>query len=174
MLPLHQGRVVFSGSRETRTRKSPWRPPVFKAGPSSGRMTSVASCGSWNRTNGLLVQSQASLPTATVPHHSCFHDTRACVWFTLSCGGRNRTCGLLVQSQASLPTATTPHRLECPAGIEPASPVWKTGTSAARSRARIGSRVRVIPILTDRCLDIRRIPPVRIARSTSWCLSSSW
>ncbi len=30
-----------------------------------------SSCGSWNRTNGLLVQSQASLPTATTPHHSC-------------------------------------------------------------------------------------------------------
>ena len=26
-----------------------------------------SSCGSWNRTNGLLVQSQASLPTATIP-----------------------------------------------------------------------------------------------------------
>ena len=43
-------------------------PPVFKTGSSSGRMTSVLSCGSWNRTNGLLVQSQASLPTATIPH----------------------------------------------------------------------------------------------------------
>ena len=30
-----------------------------------------ASCGSWNRTNGLLVQSQALLPTVTVPHRTC-------------------------------------------------------------------------------------------------------
>ncbi len=48
-----------------------WPPPVFKTGSSSGRMTSVIgshqSSGGWNRTNGLLVQSQASLPTATAP-----------------------------------------------------------------------------------------------------------
>ena len=63
-----RGVCCFSGSRETRTHKSRSRPPVFKTGPSSSRMTSVvASCGSWNRTNGLLVQSQASLPTATTP-----------------------------------------------------------------------------------------------------------
>ena len=46
-------------------------PPVFKTGSLSGRMTSVRvapkSSGSWNRTNDLLVQSQASLPTATTP-----------------------------------------------------------------------------------------------------------
>ena len=101
--------LKFSGSRETRTHKSRSRPPVFKTGPSSSRMTSVvASCGSWNRTNGLLVQSQASLPTATIPHR------------LLSSGGRNRTYGLLVQSQASLPAATTPECGECHAGIEPA------------------------------------------------------
>ena len=32
---------------------------------------------------------------------------------------------------------------ECPAGVEPASPVWKTGTFAARPRARIAEGVRV-------------------------------
>ena len=131
-----RGVCCFSGSRETRTHKPRSRPPVFKTGPSSSRMTSVVvSCGSWNRTNGLLVQSQASLPTATTPHRSCFNDKITCAWFASSCGGRNRTCGLLVQSQASLPTATTPHRKECPAGVEPASPGWKPGTSAARPRA---------------------------------------
>ena len=57
-----------------------------------------------------------------------------------SSGGRNRTYGLLVQSQASLPTATTPECGECPAGVEPASPGWKPGTSAARPRAREGGR----------------------------------
>ena len=60
MLPLHQRRVCcFSGSDlsgcadrcPTRTHKSRSRPPVFKTGPSSSRMTSVlSSCGSWNRT----------------------------------------------------------------------------------------------------------------------------
>ena len=59
------------GSRETRTHKRLAPPPVFKTGSSSGRMTSVTSCGGWNRTNGLLVQRQASLPTATTPHRSC-------------------------------------------------------------------------------------------------------
>jgi hypothetical protein len=60
-----------SGSRETRTRKRLAPPLVFKTSSSSSRMTSVLSCGSWNRTNGLLVQSQASLPAATTPHRSC-------------------------------------------------------------------------------------------------------
>ena len=49
MLPLHQRRVLFQ---------------IF------------ASCGSWNRTNGLLVQSQASLPTATIPHRVCQQTVR--------------------------------------------------------------------------------------------------
>ena len=45
-------------------------PPVFKTGPSSSRMTSTRrSSGGWNRTNGLLGQSQASLPAATAPDH---------------------------------------------------------------------------------------------------------
>ena len=68
-------------------------------------------------------------------------------WFTgsreetdpASSGGRNRTCELLVQSQASLPTATAPESRKCPVGVEPTSPAWKTGTSAARSRAHLHS-----------------------------------
>lgn len=36
-----RGVCYFSGSRETRTHKSRSRPPVFKTGPSSSRMTSV-------------------------------------------------------------------------------------------------------------------------------------
>ena len=47
-------------------------PPVFKTGSSSSRMTSTfRSSGGWNRTNDLLGQSQASLPTATAPDHFC-------------------------------------------------------------------------------------------------------
>ena len=91
------------------------RPPVFKTGSSSSRMTSV-SCGSWNRTNGLLVQSQASLPAATVPHRSPLELTSIPCRGSPSSGGRNRTYGLLVQSQASLPTATTPECLRVTCG----------------------------------------------------------
>jgi hypothetical protein len=82
-----------SGSRETRTHKSRSRPPVFKTGPSSSRMTSVvASCGSWNRTNGLLVQSQASLPTATTPQCSANQDSKCSSRFaTRSTPSGNRT-----------------------------------------------------------------------------------
>jgi hypothetical protein len=57
-------------------------------------MTSV-SCGSWNRTNGLLVQGQASLPVATVPHLSYPRHARAATRFALNCGRRNRTYELL-------------------------------------------------------------------------------
>ena len=48
MLPLHQRRVLFQRKPDhrfaavpTRTHKSRSRPPVFKTGPSSSRMTSV-------------------------------------------------------------------------------------------------------------------------------------
>ena len=108
------------------------RPPVFKTASSSGRMTSVASCGSWNRTN--IKTFRASRPTVR----------RSRNMLSVSSGGRNRTYGLLIQSQASLPTATTPEWLfafqECPAGVEPASPAWKAGTSAARPRAQQSGR----------------------------------
>ena len=71
------------------------RPTVFKTVSSSGRMTSVCSCGSWNRTN--IKTFRASRPTVRRSRNCCS-----------SSGGRNRTYGLLIQSQASLPTATTP------------------------------------------------------------------
>ncbi len=47
-----------------------------RAKPASSCLTiSPKSCGSWNRTNGLLVQSQASLPAATIPHHQIQQST---------------------------------------------------------------------------------------------------
>ena len=69
---------MFSGSRGTRTHKRREaatcfqdrlliRPDDFRIGSSSG---------GWNRTNGLLVQSQASLPAATTPK-SIAYSTRA-------------------------------------------------------------------------------------------------
>ena len=44
--------------------------------------------------------------------------------------------GIAPDLRASKAHAATTRRRECPAGVEPASPVWKTGTFAARSRAR--------------------------------------
>ena len=41
---LHQGRVIISGRRGTRTPKRLAPPPVFKTGSSSGRMPSTSSC----------------------------------------------------------------------------------------------------------------------------------
>ena len=139
----------LSGSRGTRTHKSRMRPTVFKTGSSSGRMTSVTSCGSWNRTN--IKTFRASRPTVRRSRKGC----------SASSGGRNRTYGLLVQSQASLPTATTPEWValqECPAGVEPASPAWKAGTSAARPRAREAEGVRVEPTRLVARLFSRQLP----------------
>ena len=132
----HRTWVVERKSRDSNP-QARQAPAVFKTVSSSSRMTSVVSCGSWNRTNGLLVQSQVSHTSSDDPAFALFIDTYVVPRFAKSCGGRNRTCGLLVQSQASLPTATTPHREECPVGVEPTSPVWKTGTFAARPRARV-------------------------------------
>ena len=72
------------------------------------------SCGSWNRTNGLLVQSQASLPTATTPQ---YFSTMTRIAVRGSPQGK-------------------PYRKECSAGVEPASPGWRPGAFAARPRAR--------------------------------------
>ncbi len=81
-------------------RESNPQTPGFKPGRSSDWRIR-ASSGGWNRTNGLLGQSQASLPTATAPE--C-HD----------CGFRIADCGL----------ATTTARGE---GFEPPSPGSKPG-----------------------------------------------
>ncbi len=113
-------------------------PPVFKTGSSSGRMTSVdchsTSSGGWNRTNGLLVQSQASLPAATTPDHVVFR--------TITSSAQVRGEGFEPPSPGSKPGSLpladprSYFEQECPAGVEPASPAWKAGTSAARPRAR--------------------------------------
>lgn len=55
------------------------------------------SCGSWNRTNGLLVQSQASLPAATTPE-SIATSTRVHV---IELGEKDLNLHDLVQSQAA-------------------------------------------------------------------------
>jgi hypothetical protein len=92
-LPGCRPGVVAAGPRDciccfVVARRKPWDSnpqsrfigtPVFETGPSSGRMTSVRvlSCGGWNRTSGLLIQSQASLPAATAPQ--CFIN-EVCSW----------------------------------------------------------------------------------------------
>ena len=77
-------------------------PPVFETGSSSSRITSVLSCakssGGWNRTNDLLVQSQASLPTATTPDRVVSADTHGRV---PKFGEKDLNLHHLVQSQAA-------------------------------------------------------------------------
>ena len=113
--------------------------PVFKTGSSSGRMTS-SSCGGWNRTNALLVQSQALLPAATTPQ--CFRQIESHDRRKVRGGGFEPPSP--VSKAGSLPLADP---RECPttalcggAGVEPACPAWKAGAFAARPRARIVSR----------------------------------
>jgi|HubBroStandDraft_6_1064221.scaffolds.fasta_scaffold03777_4 hypothetical protein len=75
-LPLDHGTVLIfaGGSRGTRTHKRPEAATCFRdrllIRPDDFRCLFCPSCGSWNRTSGLLSQSQASLPTATVPQCS--------------------------------------------------------------------------------------------------------
>src|SRR5262245_61966265 len=84
-------------------------PPVFKTGPSSGRMASVRSfdpsSGGWNRTSGLRVQGAASLPPATAPEF----------------GKEDSNPHRLIQSQGAYPLADSRER---PAGVEPACRTW--------------------------------------------------
>ena len=114
----------------------------------SGRMTSVVwrrlnNSGGWNRTNDLLVQSQASLPTATTPELSSRFRT------AVTSVGEIRGEGLEPPSPGSKPGSLPladpedprydPTRRKCPPGVEPAWPAWKAGAFAARPRARLQS-----------------------------------
>jgi hypothetical protein len=96
-----------SGRRGTRTPKQLAPPPVFKTGSSSGRMPSKPKrtvvlrlvsegCGSRNRTYGLLIQSQVSLPTATTPQQKREQSSASPArvhpsFFNKGSGGRSRT-----------------------------------------------------------------------------------
>ena len=98
MLPITPGTHVFSGSRETRTRKRQCRHLCSKQAPHPA---------------GWLPMGRHGIEPPRRPPH-CYRAN----WFTAnreetdpaSSGGRNRTCELLVQSQASLPTATAPEK----------------------------------------------------------------
>ena len=137
---LHQGRVLCrraaeavgleptSGSAATCFQdRLLIRPDDFRASTSSG---------GWNRTNGLLVQSQASLPAATTPDRfPC--DTR-CVVRSRKLGEKesNPVSWFKARRPAVSPIPDCRHA-ECPAGIEPACPAWKAGACADRPRARV-------------------------------------
>ena len=99
MLPLPLGHGTKSGSRGTRTHKRREAATCFQdrllIQPDDFRICS--SSGDWNRTNGLLVQSQASLPAATTPE-SIAHSTRANVG---ELGEKDLNLHDLVQSQAA-------------------------------------------------------------------------
>ena len=128
--------LKFSGSRETRTHKSRWRPPVFKTGSSSGRMASVGAAGvgieptaSWFRARRhyqqQLPRSVRQTKTASANRGSQLQALRP---------------GIAPDLRASKAHAATTRRRECPAGIEPASPAWKAGASADRPRAHVVKR----------------------------------
>ena len=92
------------------------------------------NCGSWNRTN--IGTFRASYLAVRRSRIVCL------LWhagFTGS-GGWNRNNDLLIQSQVSPTSSDDPG--ECPAGVEPASPGWKPGTSAARPRAHTRRKER--------------------------------
>jgi hypothetical protein len=145
------GRLAFAcGSRGTRTHERLAPPPVFKTGPSSGRMASdgLASSGGWNRTSGLRVQSAASLPAATAPE--CIYIER---WFgkedsnlhgpdsksgglpisrfpRASCGSRTHLSGLGSPCLAARPRTRSFIRSFVRVrdrGVEPRSPGWRPG-----------------------------------------------
>lgn len=103
-----------------------------------------SSSGGWSRTNGLLVQGQASLPAATAPDQSCCSDSAR----TVSVRGGRLERPSPGSKPGSLPLADprisfTNQWTECPAGVEPALPAWKAGTFAARPRAQKAEGGRV-------------------------------
>jgi hypothetical protein len=90
-----------SGSRETRTRNGVTRTCFrdrFLIRPDDFRLP---SSGGWNRTNALLVQSQASLPAATAPDHVCISDTHHSSRFTVKFGEQDLNLHHRVQSPAA-------------------------------------------------------------------------
>jgi len=108
------------------------RPFSRRAPHPAGWLPSPISSGGWDRTSGLLGQSQASLPAATAPDRLRLSDSR-----------------LLPQARGGglepPPSGPKPGGLpladprECPAGVEPACPAWEAGASTARPRAREGT-----------------------------------
>ena len=97
-----------SGSRGTRTHKSLSRPPVFKTGSSSGRITSVQQLRELESNQRPPGSEPGVTTNSDYPTSFVFIDTHTFARFASSCGGRSRTCGPVVQSHVFLPTETTP------------------------------------------------------------------
>ena len=98
--------LSVSGSRETRTHKSRLRPPVFKTGSSSGRMTSVCKLRELESNQRPPGSEPGVTTNSNYPASFIVNDAS-----TSSCGGRSRTCGHVVQSHVFLPTETTPQSI---------------------------------------------------------------
>jgi hypothetical protein len=114
-----QQQLPRSGSRGTRTHKRFYSPPVFETGSSSSRSTSVSS---------------NSVPGAGIEPAASWVRTRRHYQQQLP---RNR---VLHSSDTRLRLQVRTFYQECPAGVEPACPVWKTGASAARPRAHFPAK----------------------------------
>jgi hypothetical protein len=111
-------------------------------------MTSVLSCGSWNRTN--IKTFRASRPTVRRSRNCCLvpgvgiEPTDS--WFKArhhyqQRRPRNCVCNFKV-----------------PCGVEPASPAWKAGISAARPRAQKAEGEGVEPSRLIARLFSRQLP----------------
>ena len=110
------------------------------------RHSSFTSCGGWSRTN--IGTFRASHPTVRRPRIVVFQFTH-----------KARREGVEPSSSASkaddLPLVDPQ---KCPAGVEPASPAWKAGTSAARSRAHEAEGEGVEPSRLIARLFSRQLP----------------
>ena len=134
-LPGHWWIAVVDARGGSRTRI---RPGLSRAArpvgvPGRHRLVSSVSSGGRNRTCGLLVQSQASLPAATAPESLALLDTSS----------RHQVRGGGFEPPQPAPKAgglPLADPRECPAGVEPACPAWEAGASAARPRAQIVRR----------------------------------
>lgn len=124
------------GSRGTRTHKRCWPPPVFKTGSSSGRMASVVKLRG-SESNQRPPGSEPGVTTSSNYPGSCFLSGHHFV--PMSSGRRNRTLVSWFKAKG-LAISRSPSERKCPAGVEPASPDWKPGASAARPRARQSGR----------------------------------
>ena len=97
-------------------------------------MPTEPSSGGWNRTNGLLVQGQASLPAATAPEsHTLPLSPPGGGQGEGKFGEKGSNLHRLVQGQVAYRLADP---RECPVGVEPTYLVWKTSTFATRPRAQ--------------------------------------
>ena len=78
--------------------------------------------------------------------------------FSPKLGEKESNLHHLVQSQVASPLAHPRMSLECPAGVEPASPGWKPGAFAARPRTQCLSQLPPSPFAAQQATAYR-LPP---------------